>query len=68
MRILVAEDEEDIQKLYRWNLVDRGHEVILTSDGEECIKLYRQKLQEHQQQEEQRCHEKKTFIIIITTF
>ena len=53
MRILVAEDEEDIKKVYEVNLSDRGHEVILTSDGEECLKVYRQQLQEHHQQEEE---------------
>lgn len=52
MRILVAEDEEDIRGVYYVTLVDRGHEVILTSDGEECLKVYRQKLQEHQEEEE----------------
>jgi CheY-like chemotaxis protein len=34
-------------------LADRGHEVILTSDGEECLNVYRQKLQEQQQQKKQ---------------
>ena len=51
MRILVAEDEEDIKSVYHMTLVDRGHEVILTSDGEECLKVYRQELLEQQQQQ-----------------
>jgi CheY-like chemotaxis protein len=50
MRILVAEDEEDIRTVYHCTLVDRGHEVILTSDGEECLNVYQQKLQEQQKQ------------------
>ena len=54
MKILVAEDEEDIKTMYYETLADRGHEVILTSDGEECVKIYRQQLQEHQ--EEERLH------------
>lgn len=49
MRILVAEDENDIGSLYCSILVNRGHEVILTSNGEECLNMYRQKLQERQQ-------------------
>jgi CheY-like chemotaxis protein len=49
MRILVAEDEEDIKTIYYMSLVERGHKVILTSDGEECLMVYRQKLQEHQE-------------------
>jgi CheY-like chemotaxis protein len=73
MRILVAEDEEDIKKIYDWNLADRGHEVILTSDGEECVKVYRQQLQEHQEEEEQRHHEmssssSSTFDVVILDY
>ena len=51
MRILVAEDEEDIRGIYYMILVERGHEVVLTSDGEECLKVYRQKLQEYREGE-----------------
>src|SRR5919106_2256770 len=50
MRILVAEDEEDIKTIYYMSLVEGGHKVILTSNGEECLMVYRQKLQEHQEQ------------------
>ncbi|HKG29917.1 MAG TPA: response regulator [Nitrososphaeraceae archaeon] len=57
MRILVAEDEEDIKSVYRMTLGGRGHEVFLTSDGEECLKVYRQKLQEHHEEGE---HDGKT--------
>lgn len=49
MRILVAEDEEDIKTIYYMSLVEGGHKVILTSNGEECLMVYRQKLQEHQE-------------------
>jgi CheY-like chemotaxis protein len=51
MRILVAEDEEDIKSVYRMTLAGRGHEVFLTSDGEECVKVYRQMLQEYYHKE-----------------
>jgi Ca2+-binding RTX toxin-like protein len=37
MRILVAEDEEDIKTMYYSALAERGHEVVLTSDGNECL-------------------------------
>jgi CheY-like chemotaxis protein len=57
MRILVAEDEEDIKSVYHMTLAGRGHEVFLTSDGEECLKIYRKKLQEHQEEGE---HDGKT--------
>jgi CheY-like chemotaxis protein len=56
MRILVAEDEEDIKNIYYTTLVQRGHEVILTSDGEECLMVYQmvyhQKLPEHTHHDE----------------
>jgi CheY-like chemotaxis protein len=47
MRILIAEDEEDIQNVYSMILKDRGHDGIITSNGQECLKVYRQKIQEH---------------------
>jgi CheY-like chemotaxis protein len=39
-------------------LVERGHEVILTSDGEECLKVYRLQLQGQEQQ--RRGHDEET--------
>ena len=40
LKILIAEDEEDIAHQYRMALNALGHEVILTKNGEECIKNY----------------------------
>jgi CheY-like chemotaxis protein len=40
MRILVAEDEENISLLYRVALENRHHEVIATKDGQECIDVF----------------------------
>jgi CheY-like chemotaxis protein len=57
MKILVAEDEEDIRTVYYMTFVERGHEVILTSDGEECLKIYSQDLPEL---EEDQQHNRKT--------
>jgi CheY-like chemotaxis protein len=36
----VAEDEPDIRNLYKIALEDRNHEVVLSEDGEECLQLY----------------------------
>ncbi len=47
MRILVAEDEEDIGTLYHNALAEREHEVIITSNGEECLEVYLSRLHEH---------------------
>ena len=40
LKILIAEDEEDIAHQYRMALDTLGHEVFLTKNGEECIKNY----------------------------
>jgi len=40
MKILIAEDDEDISHQYRMALDALGHEVFLTKNGEECIKNY----------------------------
>lgn len=40
MRILIAEDEENILLLYRIALEGKGHEILATRDGQECIEEY----------------------------
>ncbi len=40
LKVLIAEDEEDIAHQYRMALDALGHEVFLTNNGEECIKNY----------------------------
>lgn len=44
MKILVAEDEANILEMYKIVLQSEGHEVVLTKDGEECMKAYKAKL------------------------
>jgi CheY-like chemotaxis protein len=43
MRILVAEDEENIARTYELVLQDRGHHVTVTPNGKECLAEYRAK-------------------------
>jgi len=46
MEILVAEDDTDTGVMYKNILEDRrGHQVIITSSGENCVKVYNEKLQ-----------------------
>lgn len=40
MRILIAEDEYAISMQYQIVLEERGHEVTITDNGEECLKAY----------------------------
>jgi len=42
MRVLVAEDEEDLASLYKQILEQRGHYVTLTKDGQECIDVFKE--------------------------
>ena len=43
MKILIAEDEEDIALVYEKALETRMHEVTITFNGEECLKTYHDK-------------------------
>jgi CheY-like chemotaxis protein len=40
LRILIAEDDTSIAEAYKDALETRNHEVILTANGEECIRKY----------------------------
>jgi len=39
MRILIAEDEEPVAESYGLILKSRNHDVVITHDGEECLKV-----------------------------
>ena len=49
MRILVAEDSESYALLYKTELEKRGHEVILSKDGNECVYIYSDVLNSYRQ-------------------
>lgn len=44
MRILIAEDDSSIWIPYKIALEKRGHAVVVTENGEECIKIYKKSL------------------------
>jgi CheY-like chemotaxis protein len=44
MKILIAEDEEDIALVYEKALETRKHEVAITFNGEDCLKTYHDKV------------------------
>jgi CheY-like chemotaxis protein len=46
MKILVAEDELSIALHYRIFLQHAGHNVTLTSDGQECLDVYKRAVNE----------------------
>jgi CheY-like chemotaxis protein len=43
MRILVAEDEESISTVYQIALRSNGHQVVVTSNGLQCVQEYKAK-------------------------
>ena len=43
-KILIAEDNEDLVEQYLLVLTERGHDVTVTKNGEECIRKYRGEL------------------------
>lgn len=45
MRILVAEDEQDIARAFKKVLESRGHEVSITRNGENCVAIYSEEAQ-----------------------
>ena len=47
MRILIAEDERDIATTYEIALRERGHDVIITNDGESCLEVYHNHQRKH---------------------
>ena len=40
MKVLIAEDDTDIQKTYKIALEERGHEVAVAENGEQCLGIY----------------------------
>ena len=40
MNILIAEDDPDISTMYSILLEERGHKVIVTDNGEDCLVIY----------------------------
>jgi CheY-like chemotaxis protein len=45
MKILLAEDNQEISTLYNITLAPRGHQVTVTNNGEECLQVYHRELQ-----------------------
>lgn len=44
LEILVCEDYKDLAESYRMILQERGHQVTVTTDGIECLQVYRNSL------------------------
>jgi CheY-like chemotaxis protein len=50
VRILIAEDEQNIALTYRSFFEDRNHQVVMTNDGAECVKEYQAAFDEWKKQ------------------
>ena len=44
LKILVSEDEKTTSATYFMFLQSEGHDVVVTSDGQECIDVYRKEI------------------------
>jgi CheY-like chemotaxis protein len=44
LKILVAEDEPEIMRIYTLLLKNKGYEVVGTDDGKKCIEAYKSRL------------------------
>ena len=45
MKILIAEDDKDSALLYKRALEKRKHQVMITNNGEECLNIYHEEMQ-----------------------
>jgi CheY-like chemotaxis protein len=45
MRVLIADDDVDTSFSYKKVLEAKGHEVVITDNGEDCLKIYHEELQ-----------------------
>jgi CheY-like chemotaxis protein len=46
LKILVAEDEPEIMRIYTLLLKNKGYEVVGTDDGKKCIEAYKLRLKD----------------------
>jgi CheY-like chemotaxis protein len=56
LKILVAEDEQDIALLYKRALENRKHQVTITTNGEDCLKTYHEVCQSIRFDSQQSCY------------
>jgi CheY-like chemotaxis protein len=56
LKILVAEDEQDIALLYKRALENRKHQVTITTNGEDCLKTYHEVCQSMRFYSQQSCY------------
>ncbi|MGI0046956.1 MAG: response regulator [Nitrosotalea sp.] len=47
LKILIAEDYKDLVDLYRKVFEKRGHEVMITNNGVECLSVYKHYTRQH---------------------
>jgi CheY-like chemotaxis protein len=68
MKILIAEDETSIQQVYKLELESRGHDVKITSNGEECTTLYEKTLHELPESSEKYLRQHPPFDVVILDY
>ena len=46
VKVLIGEDEEYSAEIYRISLRAKGHDVIITNDGEKCVKVFKHEFEQ----------------------
>ena len=70
MRILIAEDDPEAVQAYKDALHSRNHQVTITSNGEECLKVYNKNLTRPKKEKEKENKSKNTssFDVIVLDY
>ena len=46
IKVLIGEDDEYSAEIYRISLKAKGHDVIITNDGEKCVKVFKHEFEQ----------------------
>lgn len=65
MKILIAEDEFTIGRMFQVMLEGSGHTVTLTSDGEQCVEVYRHAIIQSSNRSEEYLAEHPPFDVVL---
>ena len=63
LKILIAEDETDIGNLYKTALEMRNHQATVTTNGEDCLKVYHEVCQSNRFATEQQSYSQPSYSI-----
>jgi CheY-like chemotaxis protein len=68
MRILIAEDDLGIGETYKLMLEGRGHVVVITHDGSECLRMYHDAMAELRDLSEEHLAKNPPFDVVVLDY